>query len=164
MRSKKQDKQHKDKHSLLLIWVTIFVAIFSSIYVSLNYYFPILDNIYISYSGLIIIIIGTIFRLIILKSLGKYFTVDVTIKNNHRLKKDGFYKFLRHPTYFVSLITFIGFGISLNNWMSLIIVFLLITSVFMYRIKVEEKALIQEFGEEYLEYKKSTKGLIPFIY
>jgi protein-S-isoprenylcysteine O-methyltransferase Ste14 len=164
MRSKKQDQQNKDKHSLLLIWVTILVAIFSSIHVSSNYYFPILNNIYISYIGLTIIIIGTIFRLIILKSLGKYFTVDVTIKNNHKLKTDGFYKFLRHPTYFVSLVTFIGFGISLNNWISLIIVFLLITSVFMYRIKVEEKALIQEFGEEYLEYKKSTKGLIPFIY
>ena len=164
MRSKHQDQQNKDKHSLLLIWITIFVAIFSSIHVSLNYHFPILNNIYIGYIGLTIIIIGTIFRLIIIKSLGEYFTVDVTIKNNHRLKKDGFYKFLRHPIYFVSLITFIGFGISLNNWVSLLIVFILITSIFIYRIKVEEKVLIQCFGDEYLEYKKSTKGLIPFIY
>lgn len=163
-RSKQQDQQNKDKHSLFLIWVTIFVAIFSSIHVSLNYHFPILDNIYIGYIGLIIIIIGIIFRVIIIKSLGEYFTVDVTIKNNHKLKKDGFYKFLRHPSYFVSLITFIGFGISLNNWISLIITLILITSTFIYRIKVEEKALIQQFGNEYLEYKKSTKGLIPFVY
>jgi len=163
-RSKQQDQQNKDKYSLLLIWIAIFVTIFSSIHVSSNYRFPILDNIYIGYIGLIIIIIGIFFRVIIIKSLGEYFTVDVTIKSNHKLKKDGFYKFLRHPLYFVSLITFIGFGISLNNWISLIITFILITSTFIYRIKVEEKALIQQFENEYLEYKKSTKGLIPFVY
>jgi protein-S-isoprenylcysteine O-methyltransferase Ste14 len=163
-RSKQQGQHNRDKHSLLLIWATIFVAIFSSIYVSLNYHFPILDNIYIGYIGLIIIIVGTIFRIMITKSLGEYFTADVTIKSNHKLKKDGFYKFLRHPIYFVSLTTFIGFGISLNNCISLIITFILITSALIYRIKVEEKVLIQQFGDEYLEYKKSTKGLIPFVY
>jgi len=33
-----------------------------------------------------------------------------------------------------------------------------------YRINVEEKALRAEFGEEYVEYAKKTKRLLPFLF
>jgi isoprenylcysteine carboxyl methyltransferase (ICMT) family protein YpbQ len=39
-----------------------------------------------------------ILRLAIIATLGQFFTVEVTIKQNHKLKKDGFYKYLRHPS------------------------------------------------------------------
>jgi protein-S-isoprenylcysteine O-methyltransferase Ste14 len=35
---------------------------------------------------------------------------------------------------------------------------------FIYRINVEEKMLLQLFGEEYKQYKRYTKKLIPFLY
>jgi protein-S-isoprenylcysteine O-methyltransferase Ste14 len=35
---------------------------------------------------------------------------------------------------------------------------------FNFRIKIEEKALIEEFGEEYLNYSKDTHRLLPGIY
>ena len=60
--------------------------------------------------------------------------------------------------------SFVGFGISLNNWASLAIVTVSILVAFVKRIQVEEKALVEQFGEEYLQYKKTTSGLIPFIY
>jgi protein-S-isoprenylcysteine O-methyltransferase Ste14 len=34
----------------------------------------------------------------------------------------------------------------------------------LYRIRVEERALTERFGDEYTEYCKKTKRLIPFIY
>lgn len=102
-------------------------------------------------------------RLIAVFSLGKMFTVDVTIRKDHALKKNGIYKFLRHPSYAGSLLSFIGFGLSLNNWVSLLIVFIAILSVFLLRINIEEKLLLQQFGKEYVDYKKKTAALIPFI-
>jgi protein-S-isoprenylcysteine O-methyltransferase Ste14 len=36
--------------------------------------------------------------------------------------------------------------------------------VFLLRIKIEERLLIEEFGDAYLMYKESTSKLIPFIY
>ncbi|WP_091394853.1 methyltransferase family protein [Flavobacterium noncentrifugens] len=60
---------------------------------------------------------------------------------NHKLKTDGFYKFLRHPSYFASLVSFVGFGISLNNWIALAIITTAIFTAFAYRIQVEEKVL-----------------------
>ena len=125
---------------------------------------PITDSAIIVYIGLALIIVGIVLRILIIRTLGQFFTVDVTIKQDHKLKKDGFYTYIRHPSYAASLITVIGFGISLNNYASLVLVTVLISIAFIIRINVEEKLLTAHFGAEYLEYKKNTKALIPFIY
>ncbi|MFT3705096.1 MAG: isoprenylcysteine carboxylmethyltransferase family protein [Agriterribacter sp.] len=164
LHSNASDKQGADKNSLLIIWLTIAVSMFISIYIAGRFYFPIFANPSYTYTGLVVIVVGILLRFAAIRSLGKFFTVDVTIREGHQLKKDGFYKYLRHPSYFASLISFIGFGISLNNWISLIVITLAIIAAFSYRIKVEEKTLIEQFGSAYIEYKKTTAGLIPFIF
>jgi len=164
LRSKKTDKQNVDKGSVYFIWIIIIISIPTAIYISNKYFYPILRNSSIEYFGLSLIFLGIILRLIIIKSLGNFFTVNVTIKSNHILKKDGFYKYLRHPSYASSILSFIGFGISLNNLFSLVLILTLIFITFVIRIKVEEKVLIEHFGSEYLDYIKTTKKIIPFIY
>jgi len=41
---------------------------------------------------------------------------------------------------------------------------LLSVPVLNYRIGIEEKMLIEEFGEDYIQYKERTWKLFPFIY
>lgn len=164
LRSKANDKKNQDKNSLAFIWITIVIANTAAIFISMKYYFPISLFQTIRYFGLTLILTSIILRSVVINSLGKYFTVDVTIRQGHQLKKDGFYKYLRHPSYSASLLSFIGFGISLNNWISLIIVVAAILFAFIRRINVEEKALMEHFGKEYTDYKKETYRLIPFIY
>ena len=164
MRSKVTDPKNKDKKSLSIIWLTIVASITCSIFISFNIALPLGSWIYAATGGVSLIALGIVLRLWIISTLGRFFTVDVTIQENHQLKTDGFYRILRHPSYTASLITFTGFGISLNNWLSFLIVAVAVSSAFIYRIKVEEKALIEQFGEEYLRYQRSTPALIPFIY
>lgn len=164
MHSGKTDKKDADKNSLRIIWLAIIVSISVAVYVSMTLNMPISSSPSFEYAGLVIIWAGIIARLLIIKSLGKYFTVDVTIRPDHQLKKDGPYKYLRHPSYFASLVSFAGFGISLNNIASLVIVMCAIIAAFIFRIKIEEQALIQQFGQQYLSYKKEVKALIPFVY
>lgn len=142
LRSKATDKANMDNNSLSLIWIGIAISLTLSIFISIKYKFSISDNGIVRYVGLALIVIGIVLRLIIIKSLGRFFTADVTIMQNHKLKKDGFYHFLRHPSYSASLLSFAGFGISLNNWVSLLIVMVMVLMVFINRIKTEEKALI----------------------
>lgn len=164
MRSNSGDKKGQDKGSLRFIWIMIALAI-SSGFIFANYIkVPIGNQPLISVIGLYIIIVGMVLRFISIWTLGNYFTVDVTIRDNHKIKKDGFYRVIRHPSYSGSLLSFIGFGISLNNWLSLTTVVILVMISFLYRIKVEEKILIDQFGNEYLEYKRNTYRLIPWIY
>ena len=52
----------------------------------------------------------------------------------------------------------------LRNWASVLIISLPIGFAFLYRINVEERALIQALGERYRTYMKRTKRLIPLVY
>ncbi|CAA7195135.1 methyltransferase family protein [Chryseobacterium potabilaquae] len=164
-RLKSEDRdQNKDSSTLDILWIAIIFSIASSVTVSYLIDFPIVHAAWIVYLGELFIVMGIVFRFIIIKSLGKYFTVDIAIKDDHAIKKEGFYKYLRHPSYAFSLLTSLGLGLYLNNWISLALAFLIPFLAFSYRIMIEEKALIERFGEEYIEYRKKTKKLLPFIY
>jgi len=58
----------------------------------------------------------------------------------------------------------IGYGLVAQNWLSLIAAVLFPTVSLLYRIKIEEAALVQGIGAEYDEYQKGTKKLIPLIW
>jgi protein-S-isoprenylcysteine O-methyltransferase Ste14 len=52
----------------------------------------------------------------------------------------------------------------LGNWVSFIIIFFPILFAFIHRINIEERALVSSVGEEYIEYMRETKRLIPKTY
>jgi protein-S-isoprenylcysteine O-methyltransferase Ste14 len=114
--------------------------------------------------GLMSIVIGLAIRWIAIYTLRKYFTVDVAIFKDHKIIKSGLYKSIRHPAYAGSLISFFGLGWALGNWMSFIIIFFPILFAFLRRMNIEEKALVWSVGEEYEEYMRKTKRLIPKVY
>jgi len=164
LRSDARDRKKQDKGSLRFIWIMIGIANTLGVIVANFVRFPISTSLQLPYVGLIVIIIGMMIRFYAIWTLGRFFTVDVTIRENHIIKQDGLYRIIRHPSYLGSLISFIGFGLSLNNWLSLIIVIVLVTISFIKRITIEEQTLIDQFGSDYLDYKKSTYRLIPWIY
>ena len=164
LKSGKDDQKDKDKSTLNILWLAIPFSIAAAIIIDSRITIPIAHGSWIRYVGEAFILIGIIVRFIIIRSLGRYFTVDVTIKQDHKIKKEGFYKYLRHPSYAFSLLTSLGLGLYLNNWLSLVFAFVPPFLAFIYRIQIEEQALVEKFGEEYIEYRKTTKKLIPFIY
>ncbi len=165
LRIKSEDKQNADANSLGMIWMVIVISVTGAVFIAQRFFqFAITANPNIVYIGEAIIVIGIILRLWVIRTMGKLFTVQVTIKVDHHLKTDGFYKIIRHPSYAASLLSFIGFGLALDNWISLFLVFILVLMAFVRRIQIEEKVLIRQFGEAYLNYSQKTKRLIPFIY
>jgi protein-S-isoprenylcysteine O-methyltransferase Ste14 len=164
MRSGEKDNKKQDKGSLRIMWITIGVANTLGVLFAIYSPYRISGSSFIQYIGLFLIFIGMIIRFVSVWSLGRLFTVDVTIRDNHTIKKDGMYSIIRHPSYLGSILSFIGFGLSLNNWISLIIITLLIILVMLFRIKIEENLLITQFGSDYSDYMKKTYRLVPWIY
>jgi protein-S-isoprenylcysteine O-methyltransferase Ste14 len=58
----------------------------------------------------------------------------------------------------------LGYGIAVQNWLSLFVAVVLPLSALIYRMQVEEKALVASLGSEYETYLRSTKKLIPWIW
>ena len=115
-------------------------------------------------AGSVVLLLGLAFRLWSILVLGRFFSVDVAIQDSHEVVRRGPYCYLRHPSYTGLMIGFLGFGIALGNWLSLFLAVFPTTAVILYRISVEEEALLAEFGEEYGRYRAATKRLIPGIY
>lgn len=159
------DQKKKDKGSLAYIWIIILVSINTAVYISYKTKFPILQRgSLMNYIGLSVILAGMALRFYAIASLGRLFTVVVTIRKDHHIKKDGIYSILRHPSYAGSLLSFLGFGLSLNNWTGLAIAFVPVLAAFIYRMNIEEKVLTEQFGNEYAEYIQQTRRILPFIY
>lgn len=119
---------------------------------------------YFGYIGCLVIVLGLITRLIAIRTLGKQFTYKVSIVDDHRIVDTGIYGLVRHPSYLGTLVCLLGLGLALENWLSLLIVFVLPLIAISYRISVEEQVLLIHFGKEYGDYSKRTKRLIPGIY
>jgi len=164
LRSRRGDQPLKGKQSLTIIWIAAIAATVAAGNIATYTRFPITDWVGIGWLGIGLILLGMTIRFIAIISLGRFFTVDVAIRQGHMLKKDGMYRYVRHPAYTGSLLSFLGFGVSLNNWVSLAVVVIPVTAAFLYRIKLEEEMLVASFGGEYERYRKETYRLLPGVY
>lgn len=163
-RSKKaRTKESKDKKSLVLFWISIPLAISIGFFAA-NYHSWNSANKTVAIVGLSIFIVGILIRWISILGLNKEFTVDVTITENHTLKTDGIYRNIRHPSYLGLLLECFGLSIAMNSAISLLVVSIPILLVILYRIRIEENILIEEFGDAYKNYMKVSNQLIPKVF
>ncbi len=114
--------------------------------------------------GSILAIVGLIIRVNSILTLKQQFTYTVTKIENHELIESGLYKIIRHPGYLGQLIIFLGISASLSNWLSILAMMISVLIGYTYRIKTEEKFMIEQMGTKYIDYQKRTKRLIPMIY
>ncbi len=154
-----------DRFSLRIIWITIIVSIAAGYWVAAHHYGMFRSGGRIAaWAGLALIIGGLAFRWWAILSLRNHFTVDVAINEDHRLVTSGIYRTIRHPAYGGSLLSFLGLGLVFSSWLSLLVIFVPILCAFLYRIRIEEQALISHFGDEYLGYMARTSRIIPKVF
>ena len=81
---------------------------------------------------------------------------------DEELVTSGMNKVVRHPLYTGILIMLVGFFLlqsSLSN-----LVFCVVSLVYLFiGIWLEERKLIGKFGEDYIEYRKRTSMIIPYL-
>ncbi|MCW0376186.1 methyltransferase family protein [Xanthomonas sacchari] len=107
---------------------------------------------------------GLALRLWSIRVLARWFTVDVTIQEGHRLVRHGPYRYLRHPSYTGALLAFYGLALGMGNVLSLLVIVLPVTWAFLRRIRVEEAMLTQAFPEEYPDYAAHSWRLLPWVW
>ncbi len=114
--------------------------------------------------GVILILLGVVLRWYAIRTLGRYFTRDVAVTADQQVVEQGPYRLIRHPAYSGTFLTMLGVGLAMTNWASLVS---LLTCVFLghlYRVHVEETALIRAIGQPYIEYMQRTRRFIPLVY
>ena len=113
--------------------------------------------------GLFLVITGLTIMITAQITLGKFYSSTVVIRNDHQLITHGVYRFTRNPIYLGLLGASFGIPLFSSSLLGLLIMSALIPVVF-YRIRLEERLLIEEFGDSYRQYMLTTRKLLPFIY
>ncbi len=122
-------------------------------------------NIYggVASAGLVLLFLGLGIYIAGRATLGKLYSEKVKIRPGHQLVTRGLYRYVRHPMYLGVILFVLSAPMILTSLYGFIIMLLLVPML-VRRIGIEEKALVSEFGEEYLEYARRTKKLIPYLY
>jgi protein-S-isoprenylcysteine O-methyltransferase len=114
--------------------------------------------------GLAVLGGGMVFRWYAIRMLGRFFTFDVAISAGQTVIETGPYRWIRHPSYAGSLVGYIGVGLTLGNWVALLVPAMCMAAAYSYRIPVEEQALVAGLGPAYEDYRTRTWRLVPFVY
>ena len=114
--------------------------------------------------SLLLLVSGLVIRWAAILTLGRFFSTSVSIHQEHRLVRTGLFRLIRHPSYSGLLLLFLGMGLSFGNWLSFAVIVVPFLAALLYRIQVEESSLVDAFGQDYLEYCKATKRLLPGIF
>ena len=98
------------------------------------------------------------------KDLGMNWSVSLEIRAGHNIVDTGVYKYVRHPMYTAIWIGCVAQALLLNNYIAGLSGLVCFGLLYFFRFKKEEHMMLQEFGQDYEEYMKKTKRIIPFIY
>ena len=154
-----------DRGTIHVLWVVTLLSVAAGLFVAFAHIGPHWPAGFPwQFASLAIFVLATALRWWAIRHLGRFFTVDITVIQDHRVVDDGPYRFLRHPSYTGLLFQFVGWAFSLNNVVSLLVVVIPIFFSLLYRIGAEEAVLSSALGENYLAYSARTKRLIPWVY
>jgi len=134
--------------------------------------------------GSLLIHAGTILRMACYKHLGRHFTFELTLRDNHKLVSDGPYGIVRHPSYTGSALVFAGCILvttGLGSWWNenglwdlpggqvvgglWVAANVLTAFALMSRVPKEDLVMKTEFKEQWVAWSQKTPyALVPYVY
>jgi len=115
-------------------------------------------------AGMVVLLAGLVLRGWSFKALGQYFTHTVMVSSDQPVIASGPYRVLRHPSYTGIILAAIGIGLASANCADLAGLLLLTLTALLWRIRIEEAALMTTLGDRYRAYAAQHKRLVPLVW
>ena len=112
--------------------------------------------------GVLLCAAGMALLVLARQHLGSNWSQTVAAKIGHELVTSGPYRYVRHPMYAGGLVACIGSAMVCGGaWIFLLVI---LGALFLWRVAAEDTLMAHQFPNEYPDYKKRTKALIPFVW
>jgi protein-S-isoprenylcysteine O-methyltransferase len=115
------------------------------------------------YAGFVLTIVGLAFAVWSRFYIGRNWDGMVVLKQDHQLMRRGPYGIVRHPIYSGFMLATLGTAMVQGEAWRLSSVALIVIA-WGYKARMEEKFLIQRFGEQYEQYRREVKALVPAVW
>ena len=122
------------------------------------------DGVTVFVVGMLLFAAGAALRWASFWALGQYFTFTVNVSTDQDVVTRGPYRALRHPGYTGGLLAMIGMGVIYANWVGLAGFVLPCLVIIIWRIRIEEAALLNTAGAAYRAYPAHHKRLVPLVW
>lgn len=93
--------------------------------------------------------------------LGTNWSITLQMREDHGLVTSGVYKRIRHPMYTSMFVLGIAQALFLPNWIVGPAYLVTFGAVYLFRVKREERMMLDSFGAEYEGYMQQTGRLLP---
>ncbi len=111
--------------------------------------------------GIVLFVAGVVLRRVARWTLAKHYSYG--LRTPQKLVKQGIYGSIRHPCYLALLLYGLGTPLVFSSFYGFLVALAFIPAV-AYRVRIEEKMLLERFGDEYKEYMRATKRFIPRVF
>jgi protein-S-isoprenylcysteine O-methyltransferase Ste14 len=112
--------------------------------------------------GAAIVVVGLLFTIWARLHLGRNWSGIVTIKQDHELVSSGPYAIVRHPIYSGLLLAFVGSALARGEWRGVLAVLIALLALWR-KLRLEERWMREQFGEQYQAYSRRVSALVPFL-
>jgi protein-S-isoprenylcysteine O-methyltransferase Ste14 len=110
--------------------------------------------------GVLLVVAGLGFAVAARIQLAGNWSATVTLKQDHELVRHGPYRWVRHPIYTGLLIAILGSAVAEGEWRGPVAL-ALFTVAFLIKSGIEERYLIDQFGDAYAHYRREVPALLP---
>ena len=111
-------------------------------------------------AGVVVVAAGLGFSVWARRWLGRNWSGVVTVKQDHELIRGGPYAHVRHPIYTGILLGFAGSALARDEWRGVLAVAIAWLALWR-KLKLEERWMIEQFGDAYREYQARVPALVP---
>jgi protein-S-isoprenylcysteine O-methyltransferase Ste14 len=111
--------------------------------------------------GVVLSIASFVIRRSAIRALGKFWSVHVEMRETHEFIQSGPFQRARHPVYFSMILELTGLALVLNAWIMFAGVMLVFIPTMIVRVRIEESALLEQFGDAYRAYMRDTPAIVP---
>ena len=108
--------------------------------------------------------LGSTLRILSISQLGVLrFKFNIAFREKQTLKTDQLHGYMRHPTYTSMMLVVLAYAVTTHSFYIATIGTFIAWFGFQYRIHFEEKALKEQFGEAYDNYREKTPMWFPYF-
>ena len=112
--------------------------------------------------GATLTVAGIAFAVWARRFIGRNWSVDVVVKQDHELVTGGPYAWVRHPIYSGLVLAFTGTVLAVAEWRALLALAIIVATLWR-KLRTEEHLMRERFGPAYDDYARRVKALVPFV-
>ncbi len=154
----------RSDRSFWMITVSMMLVFYLSPLEYIYFASPLSRTIWMEYGGVGLFVFGIGMFVWARRTLGVNYSGHLSVKEGQKLIQSGPYRMIRHPAYAGYFLMALGLALGYSSLVGIASTLFALLPCMIYRIHIEDQLLAEHFGEQFDQYCRKVKRLIPGVW